>query len=120
VNQPTDYEFSDAKPSDAETVRRFLAKAYGEDHPAMEAFRRMECCSSKSVPQEIVERWVASPWLHVRNHPADGSHLPRKTTDATREWWDHQRTLHGDFGAMEFTKKQDHESCSHWGFVRLD
>ncbi len=60
---------------DAQIVRRFLAKAYGDDHPAMEALDRL-----------------APP-------PA---------------------TLHGDFGAMDFTRKQDHESCSHWGLVYSD
>lgn len=101
---------------DAQIVRRFLAKAYGEEHPAMEAFYNV---------------WRASQHNMIRSlsrgrHPADASHLPRKTTHADCEdtgvdmvmWWDKfgtfhidspccRRVMHGDFGAMEFTTPKD-------------
>lgn len=51
--QPTDYEFSTANTSDAEIVRRFLAKAYGGSHPAMEALDRIE---PRTAPPEPTER----------------------------------------------------------------
>lgn len=67
------------KTESAETVRRFLAKAYPPEHAVFAALDRLATCGCK-VPA----------------------------------------VLHGDFGAMELTRKQDHESCSHWGLVYSD
>ncbi len=89
--QPTDYEYATAKPSDAEIVRRFLAKAYGEEHPAMVALKSLE--GDRSFRDKLVRD------SYERNHPANASLLPRKTTAAPN-------TLHGDFGAMEFSGRK--------------
>lgn len=77
------------KTESAETVRRFLAKAYPPEHPAFAALERLAVCDETEVAAAAF-RTIS----HICKHPADASYLPRKTTASPN-------TLHGGFGAME-------------------